>query len=160
MINASVCQVVMKSFIRVQIVLCLSIFSNSIVAQEIDKTGNQILSEEEKSGISTEIDSLVNRIIDGYNSGDIDLAFQFYDESPGFSYIGMDGLITSMTTLKETTSELYRQQFSSYKMDITERETGENLLFENAIAAFFWKKSNNTWKIIFQTESGLPPKQL
>jgi hypothetical protein len=45
----------------------------------------------------------------------------------------------------------------TYNFEFT-LSTNEKFRYENVIASFFWNKINDEWRVIFQSESGLPAK--
>ena len=161
----------LRLFLIIGIALLFSCTNNST---------NEALSNEEKLKITSEVDSLLKIVTSAYSARDMNSAFRFYDQSENFRYVGLNASMFDLNTLKSITSETYEKQFSEYKMDIVKREivvydndlansiitynldftltTNEKFRYENVIASILWRKINNEWRVIFQSESGLPAK--
>ena len=132
----------------------------------------------EKLKIEEEIRGVINALITGCETLDMDLAFQAFSNTPDFLMMGTDGSLCDYQTYLENNIS-YLQDCSGFKLSTIRDEirildcdtaifswaygveatfkTGEKDIIENAGASFVFKKEKNGWKVVYYHESSAPP---
>jgi uncharacterized ubiquitin-like protein YukD len=140
-------------------------------------TPKQELTQQEKDQIKTELSTFVSNMIKDYESANVEGIMKYYWDSTDFIAINFDGTLSDYQSFKKGIEEQYKTM-TSMKI-ITAREefrfinkdnvlyvwkgTGEASIKDGGIMAFNesitfgFKKINNEWKVVWQTDSCLPP---
>jgi hypothetical protein len=131
--------------------------------------------------IRKEIKELVDGLIRGCESLDLEAAFSIFSESPDFLMMGTDGSVVDHKTYLKNNFE-YLQTCEKFRLTTNREEiriidpavavyawsytaeaflkTGEREIFDNAGASFVFHKVNGSWKVVYYHESSSPPRRV
>ena len=139
------------------------------------------LSNAEKQTIKAELLAILDTLITGCESLDMEMAFGMFSDSPDFLMMGTDGTLCDYKTYLNdninylmTCSSFQLTTFRTeirildcstavlawaYKAEATVK-TGERDIIENAGASFVFHKVEGEWKVVYYHESTVPPVRI
>lgn len=139
------------------------------------------LSIAEKEQIQKEVEEVLNSLIEGCETLDMELAFGMFLNFPDFVMMSTDGTLYDYETYLKDNID-YLSTCSSFKLTTFRKEirvinnetavcawsyraeatlkTGERDIVEHAGASFVFTKIDGEWKVIFYHESSSPTKRI
>ncbi|KAA3661750.1 MAG: hypothetical protein DWQ04_15520 [Chloroflexi bacterium] len=139
------------------------------------------LTQVEKETIEKEIKNIIDELIRGCETLDMEMAFGMFSDMPEFLMIGTDGTQCSYDTYLKNNID-YMSTCSSFKLTtfngevrILDRDTavyswaygvqaklktGEEDIIDRAGASFIFRRLNDKWKVVYYHEASVPPKRI
>ena len=139
------------------------------------------LSKTEQEAIAGAVKAEIEKLIQGCESLDMELAFGMFHDSPDFIMIGTDGTQCSYETYVNNNVD-YLGSCSAFKLTTFNEEirvldsqtaiyswayaaeatlkSGEKDIVDRAGASFVFRKMGDAWKVVYYHEATVPPRRV
>jgi ketosteroid isomerase-like protein len=141
-------------------------------------TPKEELTQQDKDQIKKEVSAVFANMVTSYEQLNMEAMLKYYWDSPDFIYVNADGTTIEQKDLKKTFEEVYktfgalkiitaREEYRILKKDIVlclwlgkseaNMKDGSLITYNTDAVSFLFQKINEEWKVIYQSESSLPP---